>query len=124
MRAGKAVKEERCERCDCIVGLGCACPPNGSAPKARPAFAPRQEWRRFPADTILISPMRYAHLPGACTHVTEEYVTAPRWGWIPDPPPGLWDRLSISNPATATEGNTARQAVQRCEECLRALCAA
>ncbi|GGV99934.1 hypothetical protein GCM10010230_26860 [Streptomyces narbonensis] len=109
--------ELRCDRCDFVIGMGCACPADGSAPKARPAASPRQERRRFPADTILISPTQYAHLPGACTHLTEELVTAPRWGWIPTPPAGLWDRLSSSYPATATEGNTARQAVRRCEEC-------
>ncbi|MGW8851608.1 hypothetical protein ACWGNE_27995 [Streptomyces xiamenensis] len=113
--------EVRCDRCDFVIGMGCACPIDGSAPKEDPLASPRQEWRRFPADTILISPARYAHLPGACTHLTEELVTAPRWGWIPTPPAGLWDRLSDSFPATATEGNTARQAVRRCEECATAL---
>ncbi|WP_411082689.1 hypothetical protein [Streptomyces sp. cmx-18-6] len=109
--------ERRCERCDFLIGMGCACPPDGSVPRARPAASPQQEWERFRADTILISSTQYAHLPGACTHVVEELVTAPRWGWIPAPPTGLWDRLSSSYPATATEGNTARQAVRRCEEC-------
>jgi hypothetical protein len=112
-----AVKEERCERCECIIGLGCGCPPGGTVPKARPAFQPQQEWRRFPANTILISPTQYAHLPGACAHLTEELVKAPRWGWIPDPAPGLWDRLGGSSPAVATAGNTARRATRRCEEC-------
>ncbi|GFH39464.1 hypothetical protein SCWH03_57320 [Streptomyces pacificus] len=86
-------------------------------PRSRPSSPARAEWRRFPAYTILISPTRYAHLPGACTHVEEDYVRAPRWGWIPDPAPGLWDRLSNSSPATATAGNTARTAIRRCEEC-------
>ncbi|THA85575.1 hypothetical protein E6U81_05925 [Streptomyces sp. A0592] len=115
------MKEWRCEHCDVIIGLGCACPPDGSTPKARPITSPRQEWRRFPADTILISPTQYAHIPGACTHLTEELVTAPRWGWIPTPPPGLWHRLSSSYPATATEGNITRQAIRRCEECQTSL---
>lgn len=109
--------EVRCDRCDFVIGLGCACPPDGSAPKACAVRSSRQEWRLFPADTMLISPTQYAHLPGACAHLTEDLVTAPRWGWIPSPPAGLWDRLSSSYPATATEGNTARQAVKRCEEC-------
>lgn len=116
----KAVKEERCERCECIIGLGCGCPPNGAVPTARSSVAVREEWRRFPPQTILISPTGYAHLPG-CTHLTEELVKAPRWGWISEPSPGLWDRLSSSYPATATEGNTARQATRRCEECQSAL---
>lgn len=115
------MKEERCDRCECIVGLGCACLPNGVVSERRAVPQHGQEWRRFPADTILISPTRYAHLPGVCAHLTEELVTAPRWGWIPEPPHGLWDRLSSSHPATATEGNTTRQAVRRCEECQSAL---
>ena len=114
------MREECCERCDCIIGLGCACSAEGSAPRRGPAVSasrPRQKWQRFAEETILISHRGYAHMPGACTHVSEEYVTAPRWGWIPNPPPGLWGRLSSSYPAVATEGNTARQAVRRCEEC-------
>jgi hypothetical protein len=118
---GKVVKEERCERCDFIIGLGCACPPDGVVPKAQPVPHTRQEWQRFPADTILISPTQYAHLPGACDHLTEELVTPPRWGWIPDPAPGLWDRLGISCPAVATQGNTSRRAIKRCQECEAAL---
>ncbi len=117
----EAGKEKRCERCDCIIGLGCACAPDGSGPATRRTAPARQEWRRFPSDTILISPTRYAHLPGACTHVTEELVLPPRWGWIPDPPRGLWDRLSSGLPATATAGNTARLAVRRCEDCQASL---
>lgn len=116
------MKEELCERCELIVGLGCCCPTNGAAPRAeRPASPIRREWRGFPADTILISPTRYAHLPGACTHLEDEYIKAPRWGWIPDPPSGLWDRLNVTHPATATEGNTARQAVVRCSACQKAV---
>ncbi|WP_208639505.1 hypothetical protein [Streptomyces bobili] len=114
---GGATGELRCERCDFVIGLGCACPPDGSAPKEHPTTSAQQEWRHFPSDTILISPTRYAHLPGACAHLTEELVTAPRWGWIPTPPAGLWDRLSSSHPATATQGNTERRAVRRCGEC-------
>lgn len=60
------------------------------------------QWRRFPADTILISPTQYAHLPGACTHLTEELVKAPGWGWIPTRAPGLWGCLGSSCPAVAT----------------------
>ncbi|MFC7220368.1 hypothetical protein ACFQLX_19690 [Streptomyces polyrhachis] len=51
----------------------------------------------------------------------EHYVTAPRWGWIPDPPPGLWQRLNVGFPAVATAGNTGRSAIQRCEECRTAV---
>ncbi|MGW0477513.1 hypothetical protein [Streptomyces coeruleorubidus] len=39
-----------------LTGLGCNCPPDESMPKARAAFWTQQEWRRFPADTTLISP--------------------------------------------------------------------
>lgn len=116
----KTMKEERCERCDCLIGLGCACSSAASAVSPQSASPTRQEWRHFAADTILVSPTQYAHLPG-CTHLTEELVKSPRWGWIPQPPRGLWDRLSSSHPATATAGNTARQAVRRCEECQASL---
>lgn len=116
------MRQKCCERCELVIGLGCTClPESGTAPTTRPVSSPRQEWRSFPADTILISPRRYAHLPGACTHLSEELVTAPRWGWIPAPPAGLWDSLGTSCPATATEGNTDRQAVRRCEDCQAAV---
>lgn len=116
------MKEERCERCELIVGQGCYCPTNGAAPRVeRPASPIRREWRGFPADTILISPAGCAHLPGACDHPYEELVKAPGWGWIPDPPPGLWDRLGSTYPAVATAGNTARQAVRRCRSCQTAV---
>ncbi|MGW7432065.1 hypothetical protein ACWGIN_21255 [Streptomyces sp. NPDC054861] len=116
-----AVKEERCDRCDVVSGLGCACPRDGSPARSPAPLTPHQEWHHFPADTILISPTRYAHRPGACGHLTEDLVAAPRWGWIPTPPPGLWDRLSPSHPATATAGNTTRQAIRRCESCQSSL---
>jgi hypothetical protein len=111
------MKEERCERCDCIIGLGCGCSSDGAVRKRSPAAQSLEEWRRFSPDAILISPTQYAHVPGACAHLTEELVKPPRWGWIPAPPPGLWDRLSSSHPATATDGNIARQATRRCEDC-------
>jgi hypothetical protein len=37
--------------------------------------------RRFGPDTLLISSRNMAHVPGACTHVTKEYVVDPGKGW-------------------------------------------
>jgi hypothetical protein len=115
------MKKRLCDRCDLIIGEGCACPPDGSVPRARVAPAGWQEWRRFGPDAILISPAGCAHLPGACDHLTESLIKAPAWGWIPEPEPGLWSRLSESAPAVATAGNTARQATRRCSTCLDAV---
>lgn len=98
------MKEERCDRCECIVGLGCACLPNGVVSERRAVPQHRQEWRRFPADTILISQMRYAHRPGACAHLTEELVTAPRWGCIPEPPHGALEPVEQQPPSDRDRG--------------------
>jgi hypothetical protein len=38
-----AVKEERCERCECIIRLGRGCPPDGAVRKVRPAVQLRHE---------------------------------------------------------------------------------
>lgn len=113
-----AVQDERCDECGSrtVIGLGCDCPPDGRVPTHRPASQVREEWRRFPTDTILISPTQYARRSG-CPHLTEALVLPPRWGWIPDPAPGLWDRLGISHPAAATQGNTSRRAIKRCPDC-------
>lgn len=97
------MKEVRCERCD--IGMGCACPPDGSVPKAYPETGRvRQEWRRFPGNPILIKQGGKAHVPGACDHMTEDEVRPPKWGWILDPSPGDWDRISEGSPAVATGG--------------------
>ena len=65
-------------------------------------------WIRFGPDTLLISSRNMAHVPGACTHVTEEYVLDPGkgWGWIPHPDPAAWNRISTSTPAIATRRRT------------------
>lgn len=111
------MRQKCCDRCELVIGLGCTCPPDGAAPTTRPIASPRQEWRSFPADAILISPRRYAHRPGACAHLSEELVTAPAGAGSRPHAAGLWDRLSTSCPAKATEGNTDRQAIRRCEDC-------
>lgn len=114
------MQEERCEECGSKVvpGLVCDCPPDRTAVKVHRQDVPgTQEWRPQVPDTILISPTGYAHVSDECMHLTKEYVKAPRWGMIPNPPPGLWDSLSGSNPARATEGNTERVAVKRCTFC-------
>lgn len=118
---------ERCEECGgrVVIGLGCECPP-GSSPSASAASRAvgtfvRTEWRDHPEDTILISPAQCAHRPGWCDHMSEEDVQPPRWGWIPNPPRGLWERLSSTSPATATAGNPGRRAVRRCTTCVENL---
>jgi hypothetical protein len=98
------MKEVRCERCDNIIGMGCACPPDGSVPKA-----------------ILIKQNGKAHVPGACDHMTEDEVRPPKWGWILDPSPGDWGRISESSPAIATEGNAQLRATSRCMTCMGTL---
>ncbi|GAA3724318.1 hypothetical protein GCM10022205_05390 [Spinactinospora alkalitolerans] len=65
---------------------------------------------------MLISPTRHAHRPG-CTHLSISDITPPVWGWISDPDPHLWARLSEEHPVHATEGNTARYATKRCQTC-------
>ncbi|MCT6776591.1 hypothetical protein LXH09_08170 [Streptomyces sp. CS7] len=112
----------RCERCELIIGMGCGCPPDGSAPKARPAGRRTiQVWRTFPGHAILIKQNGKAHIPGACDHMTEDEVLPPRWGWIIDPPPALWGDIQESKPAIATGGNTGLRAVSRCQDCMGSL---
>jgi hypothetical protein len=116
------MKEVRCERCDNIIGLGCACPPDGSVPKAHPEERRvRQEWRRFPGNAILIKQNGKAHVPGACDHMTEDEVRPPKWGWILDPSPGDWGRISEGSPAIATGGNAQLRATSRCMTCMGTL---
>ncbi|WP_431037654.1 hypothetical protein ACQYWQ_25025 [Streptomyces sp. P6-2-1] len=112
-----------CPRCDLVVGRGCACPEDGSTPRKAPESRPvRQEWRQFPGTAILIRRDGKAHVPGACDHMSEDDVRAPRWGWILDPPPGLWERIKEGGaPVAATGGNTAARATSRCLDCVDAL---
>ncbi|MFB8053521.1 hypothetical protein ACFVVB_20090 [Streptomyces californicus] len=112
----------RCERCELVIGMGCSCPSDGSAPKARPAERRSiQAWRTFPGNAILIKQNGKAHIAGACDHMTEDEVLAPRWGWIIDPAPGQWGRINATAPAMATGGNTSLSAASRCLDCMDGL---
>jgi hypothetical protein len=106
-----------CEKCGLIVGLGCAC--NIAPTTSRRPYESTYRWIRFGPDTLLISSRNMAHIPGACDHVTEDYVLDPEngWGWISNPDPALWDRISADHPAQATEGDTSRAATVRCSDC-------
>jgi hypothetical protein len=106
-----------CEKCGLIVGLGCAC--NLAPATPRRPYESTYRWIRFGPDTLLISSRNMAHIPGSCDHVTEEYVLNPDngWGWISNPDPALWDRISARHPAQATEGDTSRAATVRCSDC-------
>jgi hypothetical protein len=111
---------ERCEKCDLLIGQGCAC--NVARSTARAEYSSSYRWIRFGPDALLISRRNMAHIPGACDHFTEEWVLGPKngWGWIPHPDAGTWDRISASNPvlaARASEGDTSRAAVARCSDC-------
>ena len=109
---------ERCDHCDLLVGAGCACSPS-RRPASEHSGAPESGTSPdsgFPPGTILISPRRIAHRLG-CTHQSDSEIAAPLWGWIIDPDPHLWRRISPTNPARATHGNTDRSAVRRCQSC-------
>lgn len=108
---------ERCEKCDLLIGEGCAC--NVARTNARAEYMSSYRWIRFGPDALLISRRNMAHIPGACDHFTEEWVLDPKngWGWIAHPDAGTWDRISASNPAQATEGDTSRAAIIRCSDC-------
>ncbi|RKS73191.1 hypothetical protein BZB76_3881 [Actinomadura pelletieri DSM 43383] len=110
-----------CEKCGLTIGLGCACNLPTAAPR-RP-YENYYQWTRFGPDALLISSRNMAHVPGACSHIAEDDVLNPEsgWGWIPDPDPALWDRISADHPVPATEGNTSRAAVVRCADCLNNL---
>ncbi|MDA8371612.1 MAG: hypothetical protein M0026_17350 [Nocardiopsaceae bacterium] len=103
----------RCDHCDLPVNAGCGC----SLPqKTSPNPAKEAADSGFPAGAILISRRRVAHRPG-CTHQSDSEIAAPVWGWILDPDPQLWRRISEGTPAHATHGNTQRYAVKRCQSC-------
>ncbi|WP_234401976.1 hypothetical protein [Thermobifida halotolerans] len=107
----------RCQRCDLIVDQGCACPENSAerapAGPGRPTPVPGTG---FLSTSILISPRRYAHRPH-CGHLSVPDIAPPVWGWITDPDPHLWRRISEEHPVRATEGNTERLATRRCQDC-------
>lgn len=111
------MREQHCDHCDLIIGQGCACR-TPATQSAEPT-----PWTRLPGTAILISPGRIAHTPGGCTHMTESDVLRPgsHWGWITDPPPGLWTRISDTHPATATGGRLGTTADRRCRHCAESL---
>ncbi|MFF2660300.1 hypothetical protein ACFVUH_23460 [Kitasatospora sp. NPDC058032] len=88
------------------------------APPARAAAvgAPGAEWDGWPPSAIIIHTSRKAHLPG-CPHIVPADVQPPVYGWVLDPAPGAWRRLSDSGPLHATAGNLKRSAVSRCQDC-------
>ncbi|MET8704375.1 hypothetical protein ABZW10_36800 [Kitasatospora sp. NPDC004723] len=87
------------------------------APPARAvATPPGTEWDGWPPSAIIIHASRKAHLPG-CPHIVPADVQPPVYGWVLDPAPGAWRRLSDSGPLHATAGNLKRSAVSRCQDC-------
>ncbi|MFI9119425.1 hypothetical protein ACIGW0_08520 [Streptomyces bikiniensis] len=50
-------------------------------------------------------------------HIVPADIRPPRYGWVLTPSPGAWLRLAPSSPLRATQGNTKRAAVSRCESC-------
>ncbi|MFF2348496.1 hypothetical protein ACFVVL_01825 [Kitasatospora sp. NPDC058115] len=77
---------------------------------------PGAEWGGWPPSAIIVHESGKAHLPG-CTHIVPADVEPPVYGWVLDPVPGAWRRLSESSPLRATGGNTGRVAVSRCRTC-------
>jgi hypothetical protein len=109
---------ERCDFCELPIGGGCACSlvrENRSSASGQ-GGSPSLGDAHFPGGTILISPRGVAHRPG-CLHQSDSEIKAPLWGWIPEPDPQLWRRLSEGSPARATHGNTERVATRRCQSC-------
>ncbi|MFB9348590.1 hypothetical protein ACFFUA_14150 [Streptomyces heliomycini] len=100
-----------CERHEMHNCADCGAPrtPHGSVP-------PTGEWDGWPTASIIIHASGKAHLPG-CTHIVPADIRPPRYGWVLTPSPGAWRRLAPSSPLRATEGNTERAAVSRCESC-------
>jgi hypothetical protein len=116
----------RCERCDLLIGAGCACPTDGSVPRdenakpaaraaaAKPAAktattktaATKTAAVKKPAakrkkatrvlPLILISPSETAHLPKSCTDQPGGPEDKANWGWIAGPPRGLWEDIGTA----------------------------
>ncbi|MGW5263011.1 hypothetical protein ACWEQG_18715 [Microbispora sp. NPDC004025] len=97
------MKDVRCERCELPVGMGCSC--RGVSPKALVPFE------------ILISPSRFAHLPGGCGHTASPETMERDWGRVRDPRPGSWLGIGPDTPLRAQEGNLETFAVRRCQDC-------
>lgn len=86
------------------------------APRVPPSSAPTGEWDDWPAAAIIIHASGKAHLPG-CTHIDPADIRPPVYGWVLTPSPGSWRRLAPAHPLCATDGNSRRAAVSRCETC-------
>ncbi|TXC98138.1 hypothetical protein FS847_11755 [Streptomyces sp. ISID311] len=65
---------------------------------------------------MIIHDQGKAHLPG-CAHLSVSAIQAPKFGWVLDPAPGAWRRLSVANPLQPTKGNVSLAGVSRCETC-------
>ncbi|MEV0254561.1 hypothetical protein AB0H82_09865 [Streptomyces sp. NPDC050732] len=110
--------EKLCERCEMIVGMGCACPTDGRAPKALdPSRSGPAAGPDVTCDKILISPTDMAHIPGACVHYADGPLDEAGWGWVSGAGTDVWTRISGGNPLQATAGNTSRRAMTRCAHC-------
>lgn len=120
IRLGKdddPLTDKRCERCDLMIGAGCACLSDGSAPRmARGHVPPRTIGRVEASSAIIVSPAGNAHLPG-CDHLSDSEISPPKFGWVASPDPHTWSRISESEPLRATQGNTDRVAIRRCQTC-------
>jgi hypothetical protein len=77
----RQMSAERCEKCELLIDAGCAC--TLTSTPARVEYVSTYRWIRFGPDTLLISSRNMAHIPGACTNVTEEYVLDPWLGLDP-----------------------------------------
>lgn len=113
------VREVHCAHCELIIGAGCVGHDLGTARRGEGAPMVRVSWTQLSKRTILISPSRVAHYPGACAHMTESdvLVDGSRWGWIVDPPKGTWTRIGEHNPVAANGGRLGISALRRCLDC-------
>jgi len=103
-----------------IIGAGCAGHDREAARRVEGAGIDRMSWAPHISEhTILISPSRVAHLPGACAHMSESdvLVDGSRWGWIADPPQGTWTRIGEHAPIVADRGRVGVSAIRRCLDC-------
>ena len=74
----RVTSAERCDKCDLLIGAGCACSVTRTA--VRTEYVGGYRWIRFGPDALLISRRNMAHVPGACDHFTEEWVLDPKNG--------------------------------------------
>jgi hypothetical protein len=115
---------DRCDKHDMVLRDCAECSPRNAA---QLPYISEYRWIKFGPDAILISRPgsgeRIAHIPGACDHHTEADVldTKNSWGWVDNPEPGTWLRISRHAPLGATGGNLDREADRRCHDCARKL---